>query len=254
MLADVCPVSASSSWAITRVTATAAQQPDNVKRGHCTGMDRSVDMLKYDLITSRIYLEKSILLERVPYSCVITNATTGLLLMVILIKQNQEKLCPQISKLKSTCKNREYCPRVPESLPVSGDTFPWHRGCRDQKLTRFGVRSPAFQEQGRPRGCQSIAALLCNVYKLLAQVIWHLQEAQISHSTRVATSSCLPCTDLHRGIVQNLQTGFLSFLGVTRFSLYVCPCLLLSRHTYFLSICLHYFIHLCWGSLWDFYS
>lgn len=50
----------------------------NVKRGQCIGMDRLVDMLKYDLITLRISLENNILLERVPYSHVITNATRGL--------------------------------------------------------------------------------------------------------------------------------------------------------------------------------
>lgn len=47
-------------------------------------------MLKYDLITLRTSLENSILLERVPYSCVFTNATTGLSLVVILLKQNQK--------------------------------------------------------------------------------------------------------------------------------------------------------------------
>lgn len=173
-------------------------------------------MLKYDLITLRTSLENSILLERVPYSCVFTNATTGLSLVVILIKQNQEELCAQISKLKSACNNWKHHPRVPAAfLWVE---IPFH-GVMVVEIKSWPglVWEVAFQ----PWGCQSIAALLCNLCQLLAQGIWHLQEAQISPSTRAATSSCLPCIDLHRGVTQNLQAGFLSFLGVTMFSLYV---------------------------------
>lgn len=148
-------------------------------------------------------------------------------------------LCARISKLKSTCNNRKYHPRVPASLLWLEIHF---RGCGEQKLTCL-LWEGAFQ----PWGCQPTAALLCNVYQLLAQGIWHLPEAQISHSARAATSSCLP-------LQKNLQAGFLSFLCVTSFSFYVRICFVLPRHTYLLSISLHYFIHLSWDSLWDFYS
>lgn len=180
-------------------------------------MDRSVDMFKYDLITLRTSLENNVLLETMSYSCVITNATTGLLLMVILIKQNQEELCAQTSNLKSACNNTKYQPGVPAALLWV--EMPFH-GVMVVEIKSWPglVWEVAFQ----PWACQSIAALLCNLCQLLAQGIWHLQEAQISLSTRAATSSCLPCIDLHRGVTQNLQAGFLSFLGVTRFSLYVC--------------------------------
>lgn len=131
--------------------------------------------------------------------------------MVIVIKQNQGELCAQISKLESACNNRKDHPTALlwVEIPFHGIMVVETKGWHDLV---------AFQPWGR----QSIAALLCNVCQLLAQEICHLQEAQISHSTRAATSSCLPWIDLHRGVTQKLQAGFLSFLGVTRFSLYLC--------------------------------
>jgi len=71
-----------------------AQQPNNVKRGHCIGMGTSEDAHAHiwhhhikDTLRGIVSFQ-----ERVLYSCIITSAWTGLLLMVILIPSLREEL------------------------------------------------------------------------------------------------------------------------------------------------------------------
>lgn len=131
--------------------------------------------------------------ERVLYSCVIANAWTGLLLMVILIPSLREELLyafyrwanrnrkNYVHKSQSwnlprmigniTKRPLHHCVQVEILAHKSGPhCVTWLH--RPKAELVWYVKSIVWyvhsRWQCRPRGCESITALLCNVYKLFA--------------------------------------------------------------------------------------